>query len=122
MRLPKVLKPGLVILLFASLSSGGQTSRGTRWLRGHAWNPRLSPSPAWPRPGGGTTAYEASRSIENEFYRASFNLWTGELMRLVVKPRNWEALGGACNVVARKQDGGQLWELYGTLQGESSSA
>jgi hypothetical protein len=37
---------------------------------------------------------------------------------LQVKSGDWNALGdGPANVVAREQDGGDLWELYGTLNG-----
>ncbi len=60
---------------------------------------------------------EDSASIENEFYRASFHLWTGEMTSLVLKERNWEVLARSGNVVAREHDGGDFWELYGTLNG-----
>jgi len=56
-------------------------------------------------------------SLENEHYRATVNLWTGEITSLVLKASGWEALGGPANVVAREQDGGDFWELYGTLNG-----
>ena len=56
-------------------------------------------------------------SIENEFYKATFNLWTGEMTSLILKENNWEALSGAGNIVAREYDGGDFWELYGTLNG-----
>jgi len=56
-------------------------------------------------------------SIENEFYKATFNLWTGEMTSLVLKESNWEALASSGNIVAREYDGGDFWELYGTLNG-----
>lgn len=56
-------------------------------------------------------------SIENEDYRATFNLWTGEMTGLLLKSTNSEVLSGPANVVAREQDGGDFWELYGTLGG-----
>jgi alpha-mannosidase len=56
-------------------------------------------------------------SIENEFYKATFNLWTGEMTSLFLKEDNWEALSGPGNIVAREYDGGDFWELYGTLNG-----
>jgi alpha-mannosidase len=56
-------------------------------------------------------------SIENESYRATFNLWTGEMTSLLAKSSNWEVLNGPANVVGREQDGGDFWELYGTLGG-----
>ncbi|HZT32298.1 MAG TPA: glycoside hydrolase family 38 C-terminal domain-containing protein [Bryobacteraceae bacterium] len=65
----------------------------------------------------GTPAYEDSDAIENEYYRASFNLWTAEMTSLRLKANNWEALSGPGNVVAREQDGGDFWELYGILNG-----
>jgi len=58
-----------------------------------------------------------SGSIENESYRATFNLWTGEMTSLLAKSSNWEVLSGSANVVGREQDGGDFWELYGTLGG-----
>jgi alpha-mannosidase len=65
-----------------------------------------------------STMHEDFGSIENEYYRATFNLWTGEMTKLQVKSGDWEALGGRpANVVAREQDGGDFWELYGTLNG-----
>jgi alpha-mannosidase len=56
-------------------------------------------------------------TIENEFYRTSFNLWTGEMTSLMLKENDWEALAKPGNVVAREYDGGDFWELYGTLNG-----
>lgn len=65
-----------------------------------------------------STMHEDFGSLENEYYRATFNLWTGEMTKLQVKSGDWEALGGrSANVVAREQDGGDFWELYGTLNG-----
>ena len=65
-----------------------------------------------------STMHEDFGSVENEYYRASFDLWTGEMTKLQVKSGDWEALGGRpANVVAREQDGGDFWELYGTLNG-----
>jgi alpha-mannosidase len=60
--------------------------------------------------------------IENEFYRASFDLWTGEMKSLVLKSNQWEVLSGPGNVVAREEDGGDFWELYGTLNGARFTA
>jgi alpha-mannosidase len=56
-------------------------------------------------------------TIENQFYKATFNLWTGEMTSLMVKENNWEVLARPANVVAREHDGGDFWELYGTLNG-----
>ena len=40
------------------------------------------------------------------------------MTKLQVKSGDWEALGDRpANVVAREQDGGDFWELYGTLNG-----
>lgn len=71
-------------------------------------------------PGSASTVHEDVGSIENEYYRASFNLWTGAMTSLLVKQSSgiWEALGRPNgNVVAEEQDGGDFWELYGTLNG-----
>ena len=65
-----------------------------------------------------TSMHYDSGSIENEYYRVTFDLWTGEMTGLLVKSGSWEALGSrSTNVVAREQDGGDFWELYGTLNG-----
>jgi alpha-mannosidase len=64
-----------------------------------------------------TTMHDDVGSIENEYYRATFDLWTGAMTKLVFKPGNWDVLSGPANVVAEEQDGGDFWELYGTLNG-----
>lgn len=70
---------------------------------------------------GNMARYSAShqdvQSIENDLYRATFNLWTGEMKSLIVKDGGWEVLGGSGNVVAAEHDGGDFWELYGLLNG-----
>jgi alpha-mannosidase len=53
--------------------------------------------------------------MENEFYKANVNLWTGEITSLVLKRNHWEVLSKPGNVVAREEDRGDFWELYGTL-------
>jgi alpha-mannosidase len=60
--------------------------------------------------------------IENEHYRAAFNLATGEMTSLFDKSLQWEALAGPANIVAREQDKGDLWELYRGLDGASHIA
>ena len=48
----------------------------------------------------------------------TFDLWTGEMKELYDKAGHWDVLGGRPgNIVAREQDGGDFWELYGTLNG-----
>ena len=74
-------------------------------------------TPALPLSGNSSAAQQDQGSIENEFYRATFNIWTGEMTSLVDKASGWEALRGSANVVAQEQDGGDLWQLYGTLNG-----
>ncbi len=66
----------------------------------------------------GTTAYVDSGSIENEFYRATFDLWTGAMTGLDMKSESgtWHVSGDRPgNVIACEQDGGDSWELYGGL-------
>jgi alpha-mannosidase len=66
----------------------------------------------------GGSAHRDFASIENEAYALTFNLWTGEITKLVHKPANWDVLGGRpANVIAMEPDGGDFWELYGTLNG-----
>jgi alpha-mannosidase len=72
-----------------------------------------------------TSMHYDAGSIENEYYRATFDLWTGEMTGLLMKSASgdWEALDGhSANVVAREQDGGDFWELYGTLNGARLTA
>ena len=64
-----------------------------------------------------STMHQDEGTIENEYYRLKFDLWTGAMNQLLDKTSGWEVLNGAGNVVAREQDGGDLWELYGTLNG-----
>ena len=64
-----------------------------------------------------SAAMKDSDSMENEFYRISFNLWTGAMTGLQLKSDNSEFLAGPGNVVAREYDGGDFWELYGGLNG-----
>lgn len=59
--------------------------------------------------------HEFRGAIENEFYRLSFNIRTGEITSLLVKDGHWEALAGPGNIVAREEDGGDPWQLYGPL-------
>jgi len=72
-----------------------------------------------------TSMHHDTGSIENEYYRATFDLWTGEMTGLLMKSASgdWEALGGrSANIVAWEQDGGDFWELYGTLNGARLTA
>jgi alpha-mannosidase len=69
-----------------------------------------------------TTWRDDVGAIENEFYKATFNLWTGEMTSLVLKEDGSEILNGSGNVVAREDDGGDFWELYGTLNGARLTA
>jgi alpha-mannosidase len=81
-----------------SESSGGKKPDGT-------------PPPA-------SSGHQDAGSIENEYYRMTVDLWTGEIKELYDKAGHWDVLGGRPgNIVAREQDGGDLWELYGTLNG-----
>jgi len=57
-------------------------------------------------------------TIENEFYKVTVNLWTGEMTSLVLKANQWEVLSKPGNIVAREEDRGDFWELYGTLSGD----
>ena len=67
-------------------------------------------------PAGTSTQHFDQGTLENEFYRATFNLWNGDLTHLTLKENGWEVLSAPANV-AREYDGGDFWELYGTLNG-----
>ncbi len=58
-------------------------------------------------------------SIENEFYRVTFELKSGAITSLFDKTLKWEALSGPANVVSCQEDKGDLWELYHGLDGGS---
>ena len=67
-----------------------------------------------------STRHVDSGSIENEFYRATFDMWTGAMTGLELKSDSgaWQVLGDRPgNIVACEQDGGDFWELYGNLNG-----
>ena len=66
---------------------------------------------------GDSVAQHDTGSIENEFYRVSFDMWSGAMTSLRDKTTQWESLSGPANVVAREHDGGDFWELYGNLHG-----
>ncbi len=84
-----------------------------------------APAPALPRSSlaaHGNSNLDDSGFIENEFYKAVFNLWNGQITSLILKPDRWETLSAPGNVVAREEDGGDLWQLYGTLNGARFTA
>ena len=83
---------------------------------------RIIPGKTVTDQGASVSKPENGDSIENEHYRATFNLATGEMTRLLDKELQWEALAGPGNVVARQQDKGDLWELYRGLDGGSHVA
>jgi alpha-mannosidase len=67
-----------------------------------------------------STMHVDTGTIENQFYRAAFDLWTGAMTGLELKSASepWRVLADRPgNVVACEQDGGDPWELYGTLNG-----
>ncbi|MGI8965384.1 MAG: glycoside hydrolase family 38 C-terminal domain-containing protein, partial [Limisphaerales bacterium] len=57
--------------------------------------------------------------LENNFYRAGFDLATGALTNFFVKAGNWQALKSPGNVVTRETDARDFWELNQNL-GEGS--
>jgi alpha-mannosidase len=92
-------------------------------VKGHG----TEPSPPHQRGAApsGSTEYVDSGSIENQFYRATFDFWTGAMTGLELKSASgaWQVLGDRpANVVAREQDGGDSWELYGRLNGARLTA
>ncbi len=76
-------------------------------------------------PDSGSTMHVDTTSIENQFYRATFNFWTGAMTGLEMKSPegNWQVLADKPgNIVACEQDGGDSWELYGNLNGARLTA
>ncbi len=80
-------------------------------------NPSQQPAAPMSPASDANTRYQDKGVIENEFYRASFNLWNGDMTSLVLKENNWEVLKAPGNVIAKEKDGGDFWELYGNLNG-----
>jgi alpha-mannosidase len=68
------------------------------------------------------SATSGNNTIENEHFRLTFNVETGEISSLFDKSLQWETLAAPGNVVARQQDKGDLWELYRGLDGASHVA
>lgn len=81
---------------------------------------RMRQATAKPKPE--TSGRESADSIENEYYRATFNPMTGEMTGLTVKSGDWRVFDGPANVVARQHDAGDFWELYRPLDGGSRIA
>ena len=72
-----------------------------------------------------STMHVDTGTIENQFYRAAFDLWTGAMTSLELKSTSgpWRVLADRPgNIVACEQDGGDPWELYGTLDGARFTA
>jgi alpha-mannosidase len=61
-------------------------------------------------------------SIENEFYRVTFDRRNGAMTSLIVKSNQWEVIRGPANIISCQPDAGDLWELYRTLDGSSRIA
>jgi len=60
--------------------------------------------------------------MANEHCRLEFDLSTGAMVSLKLKPEERELLRvGLGNVVARERDGGDFWQLNGALKGGSST-
>ena len=81
---------------------------------------RLRPAAAQANPEA--SGDESADSIQNEYYRATFNPMTGEMTGLTVKADDWQVLDGPANVVSRQHDAGDFWELYRPLDGGSRIA
>ena len=76
----------------------------------------------WTQTWSSGTSHGDVITIENEYYQLTCNSWTSEIISLWVKDGDWEALAKPANVVARERDGGDLWELYGNLDGARNVA
>jgi alpha-mannosidase len=78
--------------------------------------------PSAPRGKSANSDRDDEGTLENESYRATFDLWTGEMKSLILKNSQWEVLAGPGNIIAREEDGGDFWELYGSLNGARFTA
>ena len=64
-----------------------------------------------------STAMQDTGILENSHARVKVDLWTGAVDELWLKSEHWNALRAPGNIVACEPDGGDLWELSGTLNG-----
>jgi alpha-mannosidase len=110
-------------ILFAKIAfiARGVPSMGYAVYRVAPNSPAVAAESATLAASGGSVR-EDTGSIENEFYRVTFDLWTGAMTGLTLKQDGWEVLKAPGNVVAREEDGGDFWELYGTLNGARFTA
>ena len=77
------------------------------------------PEHAAPNPTAVIQEVKDRDTIENAFYRITFDRTGGAMTSLFDKTQRWEVLSGPANVVARQEDKGDLWELYHGLNGGS---
>lgn len=73
-------------------------------------------------PGPKPTEGTPTDTLENEFYRLTFDPGTGAITSLWDKQDNREVLAAPANVVTCQEDKGDLWELYEGLDGGSQVA
>ncbi|MFI5384598.1 MAG: alpha-mannosidase [Fimbriimonadales bacterium] len=59
----------------------------------------------------------APGTLENEFYKVTVDTRTGAITSVIDKGLGAEVLSAPANIVARKDDHGDLWALYKTLNG-----
>jgi len=71
---------------------------------------------------GTSSASNRFSTLENDFYRVSFDLTTGAMTGLVLKENDWEVLAASGNVVAQEYDSGDFWNLHGQFNGDIVSA
>ena len=60
---------------------------------------------------------DSDNSIENEFYKVSFDVKAGAITSVFDQQLGAEMLSGPANVIARKEDKGDLWTFYHPLDG-----
>jgi len=61
-------------------------------------------------------------TIENEFYRLTFDMWSGVITSIVAKRLNWEVLPDdqrRANFVVKEQDFGNFWQYNGPCKGDA---
>lgn len=88
----------------------------------HVVEGRLGNGPAPDGQSGPSTGLDDTGILENDHYRVKVDLWTGAIKEIWLRSENWNALREPGNVVACEHDGGDLWELYGTLNGNRRDA
>jgi alpha-mannosidase len=90
---------------------------------------RIIPGPVGPPSTGLATSHPLNLRedkdegwLENEYYRIHFNLWNGNMTKLVDKRTGWNVISSEFpigNTVVKEQDYGNFWQYNGPCKGDA---